>query len=746
MTAVPALTAVVYAASTRLVKVAPARLTLGWTAFGLAVLAALVAPTYLPPTNLPTVVGCASVIVAVLLLPNTDRVAPMTWTAWVALAPLTFSLLSAGFDRFDRLDPTRAWSSVLVGVGGAMLLIGTAVDLRDRGWVTRLLPARPLLLPVMVVGAAEVVLSQALALAVPRDPGGWLMVAGAVVVLGVALLLRVGSLSCVALVLGWFGAVRLSFERVETSPWIAVTVATALLVVAEILHRALADRTWWSRWDLPVLVSAAPVATTALWAAADGDGFSWTYFSVGLMCAVVAGRLYRTVEASASLAGVGTVLMFTGTANAGPGWVALLLLAYAVGCTAAAMVAAAPWKYVLQLGGAVLALASWLAALAWLDWSDQRSFDVTVAVAGAVTLLAAGVALSRRLHPSWVWAWGGTATAVTGSAVVAVADAASGLDTSITVVLSWYAVAGLAAVAVATAIAAEPLASGWLRELAVAFGLVSLLTAFDVVDATSTAGVAVLGAVSVVLGIAALTPLCSDARPAARRAVLELGAATAVLAVGFSWDELPDRDLLVASLAVAAVQAASAGIALRSVALQSCAPVLACASWVVFASQAVNADAQWFTVPIGAALLAVVTLWRRDRRSRSAPVASPEIVAVELVGIAFLVGSSFVQTFTTSVGYAALAAVIGLLLVGWGLVTRVRRRLLAGALVTVGGVVLLVMVPLVRLLPAWQGAWMWILVVVVGLLALGAASLLESGRSMVRTGRRRFVDLTGGWE
>lgn len=739
MMAVPALTALAYAATARVLVAAPARLTACWAAFGWGVVAALFVTA-----PLASAATASALILAVLLLPRADRVPVMTWTAWATVALLAEGLLSAGFDGFELLDPTEAWSTVLVAVGGSMLLLGTAADVRDRGWTVRLLPARAMLLPVVVIGAAEVAAGEVLAVAVPGDAGGWLAVAGAAVALAAAVLTRAGSLLGVSVVLGWLGTVRLALDEVGAHPWISVAVTAALLLAAEGMHRSLADRASWSRWDVPLLVSAVPVAATAFGAAADGDAYSSTFFSLGLMCWMVAARLYRIVPVAAALGVIGTLLMFDGTAGAGVGWVALLLLGYALGCTVMAVVVTRPWKTALQVAGAVLALASWLTAVAWFAWPAQRSFDVTVAGSAAVALLCAVAALTRRLHTSWIWTWGGTSAMVTAAtaAVMAVADKNAGSK----VALSWYAVIGLTAVAVAAATAATPLATTWLRDLAIGLGLGAVLSCFEVTDSSATVRVAALAAVSVAMGFVEVMAAGSVRHAAWRRAAVELGMAAAVLAVAISLAELPDRGLLVTSLAVAALQAASSGVALRSVALQSAAPVLACASWLVFASEALNANPQWFTLPIGVALLAVVALWRRERRSRSAPVASPEIVAVELVGVAFLVGSSFVQTFTSAVGYAALAAAISLLIAGWGLVTRIRRRLVAGIFLAAVGAVLLVMVPLVRLLPAWQGAWLWVLVVVIGLVALGAASLLESGREMVRSRRRRFADITQGWE
>jgi len=72
-------------------------------------------------------------------------------------------------------------------------------------------------------------------------------------------------------------------------------------------------------------------------------------------------------------------------------------------------------------------------------------------------------------------------------------------------------------------------------------------------------------------------------------------------------------------------------------------------------------------------------------------------VTVELVGIGFVVGSSFVQTVTESIAFALLALTLGLLIAAWGLVSKVRRRLAAGAVIGLAALVLLVGVPLVRL-------------------------------------------------
>ena len=119
---------------------------------------------------------------------------------------------------------------------------------------------------------------------------------------------------------------------------------------------------------------------------------------------------------------------------------------------------------------------------------------------------------------------------------------------------------------------------------------------------------------------------------------------------------------------------------------------------------------------------------------------------LELVGIGFVVGAAFVQSVTDSLGYAAVAAGLGLAVVAWGTVTKVRRRVASGVVVVGVAVTELIAVPLVRLLPAWGGAGLWLLIAGVGLVALAAATLLEEGRAAVRKAASNFGDMTKGWE
>ena len=113
------------------------------------------------------------------------------------------------------------------------------------------------------------------------------------------------------------------------------------------------------------------------------------------------------------------------------------------------------------------------------------------------------------------------------------------------------------------------------------------------------------------------------------RILVEVGSLTSAAAVSVALLPGADPALLVPALAVAALQAAAVGSALRVVWVQMLAPVLACASGLAFAAESLTGNAQWITVPIGLAILVIVGLWRHDRAARGMPVASTEIVVVE---------------------------------------------------------------------------------------------------------------------
>jgi hypothetical protein len=277
---------------------------------------------------------------------------------------------------------------------------------------------------------------------------------------------------------------------------------------------------------------------------------------------------------------------------------------------------------------------------------------------------------------------------------------------------------------------------------------VSVVEALQAGHAGTGVQTAVLAVLSGVCAVLSLSLFVRQRAQTWQRPPLVLGVAFAAGAILVALGPALTHDsmLLVPGLAASAIQAAAVGIVLRNSRVEMLSPVLACAAWLVFSSQAMGDNAQWVTVPLGLAILTVVELWRQDRKQRGGRLAATEIVVLELTGVAFLVGAALVQTVTVAVAYAALAAVLGLAVISWGVLTRVRRRLAAGALIVLASLVLLIAVPLVGLMPAWQGAALWVLIAAVGLVALLIASFLEQGKAAAHKGMSRFGEATAGWE
>jgi hypothetical protein len=737
VTVVLAATALAYATSMRaFAPSGPVGATLVWGSFLAGLLAVAGAPA-----GSATVLGLAALIAAVAILPTTGRPSIMLWTAWAAAAPLVGVALAEWSAALASVPGAVLWSSVLVAVGGAMLVCTCAWDLRFGPWVARWQPRRSSLLPPVVLGAGEVVAGGLLALGSAEDPArGWLLLVAAGVLLATALLARLGIVGGTGVVVAWFAALLIAGPVTTTTAWAAVLVAAVLLGAAELAHRFVADRAWWSRWDVPLLISAGVVAVTALASASGSSAAPVITVLVGVEMLTVAWRLRSARGPAWGLGTLGSALVLAGAWQAGGLWLAAALLVLAAGLTGLATRNTGNVRILLQVGGAVAAGAAWASAMDTWAWSAQQACDVTAIAAGAVTVAGAAIAWNRRVDRSWVLAWSSVAAVMVGAAALAAQLGASTADTA----PSSAIVIGLALVAVACFAAATPLRIDGLRDLGVVWAFASLAGGFQVGSQTESAQVAILSGISVLCALLLL--LAARTARTWVRTLVEVGSLTSVASVTVALWPSANPALLVPALAVAALQAAAIGSVQRVVWVQMSAPVLACASWLAFAAESLTGNAQWITVPIGLATLVIVGLWRRDRAARSLPTASTEIVVVESVGMAFLVAASFVQAVTISIAYAVLAMALGLGIAGWGLATRVRRRLLAGVLVTLAGAVFVVVVPLVRLLPSWGGAGLWILIAGMGILAVLVATFLEQGRTAIRAGLGRFSEETKDWE
>jgi hypothetical protein len=173
---------------------------------------------------------------------------------------------------------------------------------------------------------------------------------------------------------------------------------------------------------------------------------------------------------------------------------------------------------------------------------------------------------------------------------------------------------------------------------------------------------------------------------------------------------------------------------------------LAYVAWVAFISEALQGEAQWFTVPLGIAMLVVVAAWRADRRSRGEPVATVQVTILELLAIGLVVGASLVEVFTVGPVRGLVALGAGAAIAAWGALTKVSRRLLAGAGAVLLGVVLMIAGPIARLVPEVKGAVLWVVLGVAGVVLIVVATGLERGRERIAAAVRRVDELMEGWE
>jgi hypothetical protein len=336
--------------------------------------------------------------------------------------------------------------------------------------------------------------------------------------------------------------------------------------------------------------------------------------------------------------------------------------------------------------------------------------------------------------------WGGTALAVTVVAAAALADP------QVPHGAARFAAAGLAAASLGCGLAAAPLRLALLRESAIAGAIAAgLAWAYGI---SADLGALTWGAVAAgaVASASVLTPWLRRRAAAWVRPALAADVAATGVALGAAWAALPDRDLLIPAFILAGVLAVALAAGTDRPALAAITPVPLCAAWLVYASEALTGQVEWFTTPLGAALLAVAVLLRSARRAGHRPVATPEIISLEVTGMGLLVGASLVQSVTENTLYALIGAGLGLAIAGWGALTRVRRRLFGGMIATAAALLLLIVVPLIPLASEVGGATVWLVLAGAGLAAIVAAALLDTTRSAIHHRITRLAELTSGWE
>jgi hypothetical protein len=436
---------------------------------------------------------------------------------------------------------------------------------------------------------------------------------------------------------------------------------------------------------------------------------------------------------------LGSLAAFAASVDAGPGWSALALAAAAVASALHSVGARGFWRTVVQTVTVLTAAGAWAFLGDWQQWQVE-TWVASGAVLGAV-LLVVLVALAWLPGSTNDWA------VVAGGAGLLFLLGATVGNFSETVdrgVAGPWVAGGLAvASACAVSLVRPTRWSGW-RTVAAVFGVGAAAVLLDAVGA----GAVELLAASVVVGLVGTAGVV----------------AVAIAERGRGWNP-PLEGVALAGLAGAAVagtQVGRRGVALfllllgtellaggtvrRRPMLLYFAPVTLCASWLLVASDVFDHGPTWFTVPAGATVLATVELARRQRRSAGLAPSNRPLVLAEVVGMVLLVVTPLVQIVQLGLVHVVGSVALGAALVVWGVLTRVRRRLVAGVVTTCTALGLLVVVPMVDIARRASGPLVWLFVAGAGLVAIMVAAVFERRGEGTADRQHRVRAAVEGWE
>jgi len=220
-----------------------------------------------------------------------------------------------------------------------------------------------------------------------------------------------------------------------------------------------------------------------------------------------------------------------------------------------------------------------------------------------------------------------------------------------------------------------------------------------------------------------------------------------LVGTGAAVQSLPERGPMVAALLTAGALSAAGGIAHRSLEALAASPVFGCAAWLVGIGALIHEDAMWWAVPVGLAAISIAEIGRWwDRHRDPLGEGKAALVPLEYAGMAAVLAVPLVEIVTVSSSRAIPAVLIGLLLAGWGIMTKVRRRLFVGAGGVVVAIVLVFGGQIAKLVPKITGAGMWIALVAIGIVLILIATSLERGRARIAAAVKRIDELFSDWE
>ncbi|MFN8019254.1 MAG: hypothetical protein U0P45_14185 [Acidimicrobiales bacterium] len=517
-----------------------------------------------------------------------------------------------------------------------------------------------------------------------------------------------------------------------------------LLVAAEVLGRLAAragssgaDRR--ARWDLPAFAAAHVAALAALVASVDAGWVPATWLAVAALSAAVGVRVRRAPWALAAVP-----LALVGAGAAGPSWLAMALALTAIAAFVVAQRASGSVRGAAQAVVGVASAGAWASFLVWRGWLPTDGWDVVAegrwvavtAIGGAAIVLVVAILVRLRdVDRAW-WV---------------VSLGAAGTWAAAATVAGWPDRSGAIAVVVAAAavaLMARPTHQAVLRD--VAAGLLLLSVGEVVADAgmsiSGVAWTAIGWSILATLAIVALTALGRGGAWIRPAWVLVGGTLATMWVAAVSVPPGDGRTLVVAALLVTGLECALLGVVRRVEELVLAAPWWFAAAWIAAGLDRLDVQPVWASLPVGLALLVTVALARAQRRASSRPVAAPELVWLDLAGMALVAAPPLVEAAQGRLALVGVGVAIGCAFAVWGVLSRVRRRLFAGIAVVVASVAILVLVPLLDNLPEFRGPTLWLAIAAVGGLAIVVAAFLERGRQIGRSAVASVRARTAGWE
>ena len=378
-------TAIAYAIATRL--------PIGASAAMVALVGACVAGiagVLLARDSSTAMIALLALILVTLVLPAARRPRAMEWIAWAAIAPLVGLAAVRWIPAVGAWPTAQSLSVALLAVGTVLVLGAALADMRGRGWVPALLPARTPDWPPWVLGELEWFAGMVFAWSLVGDPlGVQLTLAAAGVALAFAVVTRVGALTAVAGSIALIAVLRLLEDSLLEHPWTLAVACAVLAVVSVVLNAATSERRWWARWDLPVAGVAHLTAIVAALLAVDTGTVDTNFAILGVIALAVTVWLRRQVPLAMTYACMGSVLFVIAAAVAGPGWLSLVLAAVAAAFSVAAVRMQGVGRWILLWLGALTGLAAWLAFATYLHLEPQSFVDATGLGAGALAVALA---------------------------------------------------------------------------------------------------------------------------------------------------------------------------------------------------------------------------------------------------------------------------------------------------------------------------------------------------------------------